>query len=113
MHTDKHDKWDQGGYCNNMVTDHDGSGTTCGYRKAPPALHDEGEVRAREARRYEESIRATNAYAADLSARLEDAEAVVADLKERAARAWEEGYDIWALSPAGDQPRREDNPYRP
>lgn len=33
LHTPEHDQWDQGGYCNNLVTDDDGCGTTCGYQK--------------------------------------------------------------------------------
>jgi hypothetical protein len=33
LHTPEHDQWDQGGYCNNLVTDDDGCGTVCGYRK--------------------------------------------------------------------------------
>lgn len=41
LHTDSHEKWDQGGYCNNLVVDHDGTGVVCGYREtrtpvAPP-----------------------------------------------------------------------------
>lgn len=32
LHTSQHDQWDQGGYCNNLVIDDDGSGTVCGYR---------------------------------------------------------------------------------
>jgi hypothetical protein len=33
LHTEKHDNWDQGGYCNALVTDYDGCGTSCGYRE--------------------------------------------------------------------------------
>ncbi|WP_311245367.1 MULTISPECIES: hypothetical protein [unclassified Microbacterium] len=33
MHTPAHSEWDQGGYCNELVLDHDGeTATTCGYR---------------------------------------------------------------------------------
>lgn len=34
MHTADHDQWDQGGYCNSLVIDHDGeTATVCGYRQ--------------------------------------------------------------------------------
>lgn len=32
-HTDQHDAWDQGGYCNALVADENGDGDTCGYRQ--------------------------------------------------------------------------------
>lgn len=34
LHTPDHDQWDQGGYCNNLVLDDDGTATVCGYRRA-------------------------------------------------------------------------------
>lgn len=33
QHTDAHDDWDQGGYCNALVQDENGDGDICGYRK--------------------------------------------------------------------------------
>lgn len=33
-HRPDHDNWDQGGYCNELVTDDDGCGEICGYRTA-------------------------------------------------------------------------------
>jgi len=36
LHTDQHDSWDAGGYCNALVLDDEGNGTTCGYRKPLP-----------------------------------------------------------------------------
>lgn len=33
LHTDRHDAWDAGGFCNELVLDRDGSGTVCGYQK--------------------------------------------------------------------------------
>lgn len=33
LHRPDHDQWDQGGYCNNLVVDDDGTATVCGYRK--------------------------------------------------------------------------------
>lgn len=34
LHTADHDQWDQGGYCNNLVIDHDSeTATVCGYRQ--------------------------------------------------------------------------------
>lgn len=32
-HTEKHDNWDQGGYCNALVQDANGDADTCGYRR--------------------------------------------------------------------------------
>lgn len=31
-HTQDHDNWDAGGYCNALVVDADGSATECGWR---------------------------------------------------------------------------------
>lgn len=36
-HTDQHDAWDQGGYCNALVLDENGDGDVCGYRKPTDA----------------------------------------------------------------------------
>lgn len=33
LHTPDHTMWDQGGYCNNLVTDEDGCGEVCGYQR--------------------------------------------------------------------------------
>lgn len=46
LHTADHDQWDQGGYCNNLVTDTDGCGTVCGYRQPrQPLAPNEDRVR--------------------------------------------------------------------
>lgn len=37
QHTDAHDDWDQGGYCNTLVQDENGDADVCGYRKPPSA----------------------------------------------------------------------------
>lgn len=38
MHRSTHDAWDQGGYCNALVIDHDGeTATICGYREPEAA----------------------------------------------------------------------------
>lgn len=36
QHTDAHDDWDQGGYCNTLVRDENGDGVVCGYRQGSP-----------------------------------------------------------------------------
>jgi hypothetical protein len=41
LHTPEHDQWDQGGFCNNLVTDDDGCGTTCGYQEPWEPLNGE------------------------------------------------------------------------
>lgn len=35
-HTDEHSDWDQGGYCNALVTNEHGDGDVCGYRQPMP-----------------------------------------------------------------------------
>lgn len=40
LHTAEHDMWDQGGYCNALVTDEDGCGDVCGYQR--PVLRPAG-----------------------------------------------------------------------
>lgn len=42
-HTDAHDNWDAGGYCNALVVDENGDGDICNYRQplpAPPTDHE-------------------------------------------------------------------------
>lgn len=44
--------------------------------------------------------------------RIAEAHRGIAEVERAAAeKAWDEGYNEWALAPAGDQPAR-DNPYR-
>lgn len=33
-HTEQHDAWDAGGYCNALVLDEHGDGDVCGYRQS-------------------------------------------------------------------------------
>lgn len=44
-HTSKHNNWDVGGYCNALVTNENGDGVTCGYRK-PSATPELDKLRA-------------------------------------------------------------------
>lgn len=44
-HSDKHNDWDQGGYCNTLVQDENGDGDICGYRQALSAPAPEVSVR--------------------------------------------------------------------
>lgn len=41
-HTDAHDSWDAGGYCNALVVDENGDGDICNYRQPLPVLPSSG-----------------------------------------------------------------------
>lgn len=104
LHKPDHDAWDQGGYCNELVLDHDGeSATICGYRtpRAPytPSLDT--------ARNNYASSRNMADIGVDPLAAFDEFDRMIAKVR---AEAWNQAYDEWALSPAGDYPDRE-NPY--